>query len=282
MMGIKTKLLEYFAALLTAFVRLLAGRQASQALATLAERLAPVVAVDARIGQLRFFCPSRFPEWRARTLMTKEPETIQWIDGFEKADVLWDVGANVGVFALYAGLRGLSVVAFEPSPGNAYVLSRNIELNDFSERVSSYCIAFNDETRLDSFHMSSTELGTALSSFGEAVDWKGEAYAAKFEQAMLGFTIDDFIRQFNPPFPNHIKIDVDGIEMKIVRGADITLADKRVRSVLIELNIKLDDCQETIALMESYGFRLDKREHADEFFAGEENSVFNHIFVRKS
>ena len=36
------------------------------------------------------------------------------------------------------------------------------------------------------------------------------------------------------------------------------------------------------SFMESYGFRLDKREHADEFFAGEENSVFNHIFVRKS
>jgi FkbM family methyltransferase len=281
-MGFKTKLIEFFATVLSALVRVLAGRQASQALAALAERIAPVVVVDAGIGSLKFFCPGPFPEWRARTLMTKEPETIHWIDGFATDDMLWDVGANVGVYTMYAALRGISVASFEPSPGNAYLLSRNVELNGFAERVSSYCIAFNDETRLDSFHMATTELGGAVSSFGEAIDWKGEAYTAKFKQAMLGFSIDEFVRQFGPRFPNHIKIDVDGIEKKIVLGAATTFADKRLKSALIELNTHIDECQETIALMESYGLRLDKVEHADEFYVGAGKSIFNHIFVRKS
>ncbi len=34
---------------------------------------------------------------RARTVLTKEPGTIAWIDGFAPGEVFWDVGANVGV-----------------------------------------------------------------------------------------------------------------------------------------------------------------------------------------
>lgn len=280
-MGVKRDVLDFATATLKTAIRVASVGQSSRVFSHLAEQFVPVVEENAGIGSLKFFCPSPMPEWRARTLMTKEPETIEWIGTFDKSDVLWDIGANVGVYTLYAALRGLSVLAFEPSPGNYYVLSRNIEINGFSERVSSYCIAFNNETLLDSFYMSNTELGGALSSFGEAIDWKGEIYTAKFKQSMLGFSIDDFIRQFNPPFPTHLKIDVDGIEKKIVQGATATLTDKRLKTVLIELNVDLDDCGETIAIMEQHGFGLHKREHSNQFCVGTAKSVYNHIFARK-
>jgi hypothetical protein len=158
-MGIKRTAIDFATAALKAGIRLGTGHYASQIFAHLAEQLVPVVEEYAKIGHLKFYCPSRLPEWRARTLMTKEPETLEWIDGFEKSDVLWDVGANVGLYTLYAALRGLSVLAFEPSPGNYFLLSRNIELNGFDNLISSYCIAFNDDKRLDSFFMANTELG---------------------------------------------------------------------------------------------------------------------------
>jgi len=41
---------------------------------------------------------------RANLLESKEPETLDWIDGFEENEVLFDIGANVGVFSLYAAL----------------------------------------------------------------------------------------------------------------------------------------------------------------------------------
>src|SRR5207247_11216921 len=126
------------------------------------------------------------------------------------------IGANVGVYSLYAGLRKLKVLAFEPSAPNYYVLNRNIEINGLDERVSAYCIAFNDRTRIDSFYMANTELGGALNSFGDQVDWQGNPLRSAMKQAMLGFTIDDFIHRFQVDFPNHIKIDVDGIENRII------------------------------------------------------------------
>ena len=178
------------------------------------------------------------PLYRAQTLLTKEPDTIEWVDTFEEGETLWDIGANVGLYSLYAGLKGAAVLAFEPSSANYYLLNRNIEINKMGDRISALSIAFNDTTDLDSFYMKNTGLGEALSSFAEAVDWRGEPFAPSFEQSVIGFSIDNFIEQFDPVFPNHIKVDVDGIEDKIVDGARETLKDKRVKSILVESNSK--------------------------------------------
>ena len=88
----------------------------------------------------RYVTPTRETWIRAKTMLTKEPETLEWIESFDQDDVLWDIGANVGIFSLYASLIGNRVLAFEPAPGNYYLLSRNIEINDFDEKISAYCI----------------------------------------------------------------------------------------------------------------------------------------------
>ena len=65
-----------------------------------------------------------------RELVGREPETIDWIDGFEVPCTFWDIGANVGAYTLYAALRpGISTLAFEPSPASYAALCRNIEVN---------------------------------------------------------------------------------------------------------------------------------------------------------
>ena len=47
--------------------------------------------------------------WRARTYLTKEPETINWIDGFKKNEVFFDVGANIGLYSIYAAKKNCKV-----------------------------------------------------------------------------------------------------------------------------------------------------------------------------
>ena len=71
-------------------------------------------------------------KWRHDTFWEKEPETIAWIDDMEPGEVLYDVGANVGVYALYAASRGIKVVAIEPVFENFSRLMQNIELNGFN------------------------------------------------------------------------------------------------------------------------------------------------------
>lgn len=279
-MGIKRNALDCMVSLMKVAIRTAAGRHSAQIFAHLAHQFSPVLDQDVGCGTLRFFCPGPLPEYRARTLLTKEPETIEWINGMGKGEMFWDIGANVGIYSLYAALRGVAVQAFEPAPGNYYLLHRNIELNRLDGLINSYCLAFNDESRLDSFYMSTTDLGGSTSSFGEPTDWKGQSYVAKFKQAMIGFTVDEFVSRFSPPLPNHIKIDVDGIEKKIILGAARTLADNRVRSVLVELNTAWDDYAEIIGLFSAAGLKLHKKAHAEMFDHTELSAVYNHIFRR--
>lgn len=280
-MSLKEKAMNSATQLLKTGIRVFGGRRSTLISAQLAEELVPIISQATDFGSIKFFCPGELPEWRAQTLLTKEPETIEWINTFSDKDVFWDIGANVGVYTLYAALRDIAVISFEPSPSNYYLLNRNIEINKMDNRISALCIAFNDTTRLDSLYMANTELGGALSSFAEAVDWKGQRFAASFKQAMIGFSVDDFIRQFNPAFPNHIKIDVDGIENRIIKGAEKTLSDRRVKSILLELDSSRGNyCKEVMGAIEKAGMTFVEKKHAPIFDNSQFSDGYNYIFMR--
>ena len=204
---------------------------------------------------------------------------IQWIDGLEEGAVLWDIGANVGVFSLYAASRRKArVLAFEPSAANFYVLSRNIQINGLNT-VAAYCVALAGVTELGVLNLGSAELGAALSQFGKAGELsryltRGEATG----HGMVGFTVDEFIQRFNPPFPEHLKMDVDGLEWPILQGATKTLADSRLRSAMIELSLT-DKAERDCALELLDGCGLRFVSHGEAQGTVTERAA-NHLFVR--
>jgi FkbM family methyltransferase len=260
-------------------------RLVAEAQAQAGEVLLEVVEhVDTKRGRVAFYCLGDLALWRARTLLTKEPETIEWIDSFRAGDVFWDVGANVGLYALYAAMTNrLEVLAFEPSASNYLLLNRNVEINRASDRVRAYCVAFAGETHIDVLNMQSTQFGSAMATFAETKDFAGEQFKPSFCQGTIGFRIDEFIAQFNPPFPNHLKIDVDGIEDKIVAGARRTLADPRMRSLSIEL--EADRVEYTRGVLErlgTAGLKLVSRRHGEMFEGTRFANVYNYRFERTS
>lgn len=202
-----------------------------------------------------FFDIGTIPKLRGQSMLSKEPDTIAWINQFSEGDVFWDVGANVGVFTLYAAIkRSARVLAFEPASGNYMVLNKNIEGNGLSGRASAYCVAFNDIDLLSELNMQDTDFGASLSGFATEIDYKGDQFEPVFRQGMIGFSIDSFVEKFSPEFPNHIKIDVDGIESDILLGARQVLRDGRLKSASVELNRDLsEEIEKVVAIMESCG-----------------------------
>jgi len=263
-------------------IRVFGKRTGSLVSASLAERLIPVIVVQTNYGLIKFYCPGKVCLWRAETLLIKEPGTIEWIDNFDQDCVFWDIGANVGVYSLYAALKSnIKVLSFEPAASNYYILNRNIEINKMDDKIVSLCMAFNDNACFDYFYMKNTEAGSALHGFAQALDEHEKPFISNFKQGMIGLSIDDFVEKFNPPFPNHIKIDVDGIEGKIINGARRTFADKRVRSILVELDAERQDSyQKAIAALEEAGMELSVRIPAPACETGEFASVSEHIFIR--
>ncbi len=283
-MGIKRSLANVAAGSLIGAARLLGHQFFSYAVNRFMEDPALVRRMPTPHGKVAFWAPNEMTWWRAQTLLTKEPETIEWIDGFGDGDVYWDIGANIGAYTLYAGMRpNLRVLAFEPSPFNYYALCRNIALNGLSDRVAAYCLAINDVLTLNHLNMTNVEIGGALSSFGQTTGYWGQALNPVFRQAMIGFSVDDFATRLEPPFPNHIKIDVDGIEAKIIEGARHTLSDPRLKSLLIELDEKRADEINTVsAVLQSCGLKLAQRRHSEMIENSEFASSYNFIFVRES
>src|SRR3989338_4899915 len=240
----------------------------------------PVFTIPVDGGSVRFFCPNDLTFWRARTLLTKEPDTISWIDSFAKDDVLYDIGANVGIYSVYAAVRGLKVFAFEPESQNYAVLNRNIYLNKIQDRVIAYNVAISDGKDTGYLNIRQLTAGAALNNFGENVDYNKKTFEPVFKQAVLSYPLDLFIEEYRLPSPTHIKIDVDGLERLIVSGMSRTLAAASLKSVLIELNTKLDEDMEVVDIMSGYRFQGVSRFRAPEFDSSEYRYIYNFIFRR--
>ena len=72
---------------------------------------------------------------RSDLFETKEPETLNWIDSFLPEDKFLDIGANVGVFSIYAALNKINVIAIEPDALNYALLNINIRKNNLNKFI---------------------------------------------------------------------------------------------------------------------------------------------------
>jgi FkbM family methyltransferase len=184
---------------------------------------------------MRFSIPNWLCRYRAETFSTKEPETLDWIDAIPDGSVFWDVGANVGLYSVYAAKRRhCRVVAFEPSVFNLELLARNLYLNGLHTEVTIVPVPLSDRLGTSHFRMSSMQWGGALSTFGQDFGQNGQPLAKVFEYQTPGISMLDAVQRLGVPMPQYVKIDVDGIEHFILRGAAEVL--RQVDSVLIEID----------------------------------------------
>lgn len=218
---------RFLSGLVRGATRAMRPRRAEATRALVSEMLIQRLAVPTEAGPLLVECPSARALHDPQGFGRDEPETVAWIMGLPAGSVLWDIGANIGLYSLFAARRGLRVLAFEPSASSFAAMVRNIEVNGFDDRISAYCLAFAGQTSLVTLNMASTAAGHSMHSI--------EAREGGFRQAVPGFAVDDFMARFAPPPPEAIKLDVDGIEPMILRGAMGTLR-RHVHEVLVEID----------------------------------------------
>jgi FkbM family methyltransferase len=186
-------------------------------------------AVDTPRGTLSLVALGRTSAGRAASLLTKQPATIAWIDAFQPGSVFWDVGANIGVYTLYAALRGdTQVVAFEPAAVNYYMLAANCEVNRFDDRVRCLLAGLGRRPEIADLAVSQF---AAAASFGFGGK-KAQVFSGR--QAAVILTIDQLVEDYGVPCPNYIKIDVPGLSEDILAGGERTLRRPEVREVHIE------------------------------------------------
>ena len=163
-----------------------------------------------------------------------EPTTLTWIDTLDVNSVFWDIGANIGSYAIYAGIsRDMQVIAFEPSPFNIEFLAKNIWLNNLEKRITVIPIPLSNDAIKAPLLMKSIEWGNSGSTFGENYGERGQPIEVEFEYNTIGFSMDQAVNWLRLPQPDYIKLDVDGIEGLILSGGKNVLS--KVKSLLVEL-----------------------------------------------
>jgi len=186
-----------------------------------------------------FVCHSEKERHRAERMFAKEAGTIAWLGReLRPDDVFFDVGANIGVYTIFAarrlGPKGMAV-AFEPHIPNASSLIENIFLNQEQERVRLVTSALTDAERFDSFNYQSLQPASSTSQFG-ASSYEGAAFKPVFVEIKHGCTLDTLCGRGLLPRPTVVKIDVDGLDYEVLAGmAGLLASPNRPRSIQVEL-----------------------------------------------
>jgi len=186
------------------------------------------VSIETSRGPLSFVTLGRLGGARGMKMLTKQPATIEWIDCFRPGSVFWDVGANVGVYTLYAAQRGdTNVVAFEPAAVNYFLLTANCEVNHFDRRVQCLLAGLGDARAVAQLEVSQFAVAQSFSFLG-----KKQPYA--FQQSAFLLSMDQLVEEYGVPCPNYIKVDVPGLTTAILAGGARTLRRNDVRELHIE------------------------------------------------
>lgn len=172
-----------------------------------------------------------------------EPEkTAAIADEVRPGDIVFDIGAHVGYFTVLmserAGPDG-RVFAFEPRPLNQRFLSRHVRVNGcVNTRVLHQAVGDRDDTvRLE------TNTGTGTGRVSPTGDTEVEMV-----------TVDGLVESGRLPAPTFLKVDVEGGEMAVLRGARSTLVEHRPRMVLATHGDAIDaECR---AFLDALGYTM--------------------------
>lgn len=159
-----------------------------------------------------------------------EPDQEDAFLSLVKADTLvYDIGANIGVFSCLAAKRLARVIAFEPSRFVYPYLLANIDLNN-GDSIQPVNLAVSDragtvtfyETRLDNWGVG------RIFQFGSASDHARNTYE------IAASSLDHLVKQFGQP--QVVKVDVEGAEWLIMQGATDLLRSQHPVDFLIEFH----------------------------------------------
>ncbi|WP_282147596.1 FkbM family methyltransferase [Algibacter lectus] len=144
------------------------------------------------------------------------------LDHLKKEDLFVDVGANLGHYTLLAsGICQSKTIAIEPIVTTLIKLKNNIVLNNLEKKVSVLAMGVGDAKETLNFTTNNTVMNT--------VSLTENSNTVKIEVD----TLDSILENQAPSF---IKIDVEGYEYKVLKGASHVLQQPQLKFLLIEFN----------------------------------------------
>lgn len=214
-----------------------------------------IAQVDVIVPGCKFHVGSGTENFRVTQFGGELEFTRQMIEAIRPGDVFFDIGSCIGFVAVHARRRGAGVVAFEPEPTFRQRLTENLALNGQHDvRVIDWAVSDSvGEATLftDGAHGTSPTLATT---------------APRNAITIPTGTIDDGMTSEKLPWPTLVKIDIEGAEVRALRGMrGVLRSSNKPRTIFIEVHPPMiqtfgDDVSELHAILTQAGYELASEE----------------------
>jgi FkbM family methyltransferase len=197
-----------------------------------------------------FEVPTQMERYRVSELGDEREFIAKTLNALKLGDVFFDIGANLGLYAIHAAKKGVKVFAFEPDPGYRKRLIRNIKLNKSVDLIKVVEWAVSDKD--DSVRL-----------FTDGVDGVSPSLIPVGERKSVVIktnSLDCAISNHELPFPTVLKIDIEGAEVLALKGMSKLLQSANApRYIFVEmhplflsqLHSSVDECEQ---MLMSFGY----------------------------
>jgi FkbM family methyltransferase len=171
----------------------------------------------------------------------------------KQGDIVIDIGANIGRYTIISskrvGTKG-KVVAIEAHPGNFEILNRNIKLNQLTNIIPLNYAAYSKETKIK-LYVPDEESGYTI--YHTLMERTGKKFVEVNANTL------DYLLQLNEirqEEVNWIKIDVEGAELEVLKGATNVLSKSKDIALLIEVHGQ-NNYRPLVEFLSSYNFKIE-------------------------
>lgn len=170
----------------------------------------------------------------------------------KSGDIVIDIGANIGYYALLEAKlvreEGM-VYAIEPVPQNAESLRKNIKLNGYSN-IEVFQIAIGGENKTDFIYVSN------MRNMCSMIYHEDRSYNYIGKTPVTVITLDNFLE--DKPYPDLIRMDVEGYEIEIIRGMKKLLQSNKPLKLAVELHFVFlkEEAKDFLNTLKNFGFRV--------------------------
>jgi FkbM family methyltransferase len=233
-----------------------------------------ITEVTVRNTQFKLFTFNRSLELCAR--MNYEIENLDFIDGLEEGTIMYDLGACEGRFSIYAALKGIKVFSFEPNKDNFEILQKNIQLNNLEKKVTLFNVGVGETNK-----QAILQIGQPWPGGHQKVVQHDEVredlkFSFVGNEVIEIVSLDSLIKSGKLPFPQALKIDIDGSEVPFLKGANETLKNTMLKQIIFELDKGDKNYQWIIQNLENASFKI-----TQSFQVPNEPTLFNIIMKKQ-
>jgi len=169
---------------------------------------------------------------------TREPELYKWLNNIKENSIYFDIGTSYG--------QEVSLLSNSAKKNNLKIFGFDCCIS-----ASHFC-AINKKINQNNFEFIFAAISNCSGDILKIETNSDINKSDKYSYEVLTLKLDDFCKIRNI-YPTHIKIDVDGAELNVIKGAEEILKRQELKEIFIEIN---NNVNEIINLLRQYKFEI--------------------------